>query len=201
MLWPEAPTLFLLCLCVGQRPFCFFALNLCISGDWPEATCVLLWQLKFKVEEGKLGTILGRALMSVKAIANIPLGESLQRRLDQNKKLALHNSSNFRALSENAKKKSLWYRDERPRWLGPIPYDYPPYLTGELPGDYGFDIAALAKDPTSLSEAFHFAEPIWWRVGYSKLKKVSLICLVIAMVRGILIGLFLPVKVVMVLVF
>ncbi|KAL5549396.1 hypothetical protein UlMin_004627 [Ulmus minor] len=109
------------------------------------------------------------APMSMKAIANIPLGESLQRRLDQNKKLALHNSSNFRALSENARKKSLWYRDERPHWLGPIPYDYPPYLTGELPGDYGFDIAALAKDPTGLSEAFHFAEPIWWRVGYSKL--------------------------------
>ncbi|KAL5557643.1 hypothetical protein UlMin_033854 [Ulmus minor] len=136
---------------------------------------------------------------AVKAIANSPLGESLQRRLDQNKKLALQNSSKFRALSENARKQSLWYGDERPRWLGPIPYDYPPYLTGELPGDYGFDIAALAKDPVAfqknfnfeilharwamlaalgalipeildLSGAFHFAEPVWWRVGYSKLK-------------------------------
>ncbi|KAF8405612.1 hypothetical protein HHK36_010519 [Tetracentron sinense] len=94
---------------------------------------------------------------------------------------------------------SYWYGEERPRWLGPIPYNYPSYLLGELPGDYGFDIAGLGKDPVAfqkyfnfeilharwamlaslgvlipelldLSGAVHFAEPVWWRVGYAKLK-------------------------------
>uniref|UniRef100_A0A2K2AMS1 Chlorophyll a-b binding protein, chloroplastic n=1 Tax=Populus trichocarpa TaxID=3694 RepID=A0A2K2AMS1_POPTR len=94
---------------------------------------------------------------------------------------------------------SFWYGEERPRWLGPISYQYPTYLSGELPGDYGFDVAGLAEDPVAfqryfnfeilharwamlaalgalipevldLSGAFHFIEPVWWRVGYSKLK-------------------------------
>lgn len=136
---------------------------------------------------------------AVKALANSPLGESLQRRLQDRKKLAVQNASKFRALTQKARNDSVWYGQERPRWLGPIPYDYPAHLTGELPGDYGFDIAGLGKDPTAFQKyfnfeilharwamlaslgvvipeildlvgAFHFAEPVWWRVGYSKLK-------------------------------
>ncbi|KAI4317065.1 hypothetical protein L6164_024975 [Bauhinia variegata] len=136
---------------------------------------------------------------AVKAIANSPLGESLQRRMEERKKNFLDNSSKFKALVEKARKESFWYGEERPCWLGPIPYDYPAYLTGELPGDYGFDIAGLGKDPLILQRyfnfeilharwamlasvgalvpemldlfgTFHFVEPIWWRVGYSKLK-------------------------------
>ncbi|KAF5177474.1 Chlorophyll a-b binding protein 7 protein, partial [Thalictrum thalictroides] len=93
----------------------------------------------------------------------------------------------------------FWYGENRPRWLGPIPYDYPAYLTGELPADYGFDIVGLSKDPMAFQKYFnfeilharwamlaalgalvpelldlygviHFNEPIWWRVGYAKLK-------------------------------
>eukprot|EP00257_Ricinus_communis_P014599 XP_015572307.1 chlorophyll a-b binding protein 7, chloroplastic isoform X1 [Ricinus communis] len=145
---------------------------------------------------------------AVKALANSPLGESLQRRLEESKKVAVKESSKFQALTAKARKErtlefskfcSLWYGEERPRWLGPIPYDYPAYLTGELPGDYGFDVAGLSKDSVAfqryfnfeilharwamlaalgalapevldLSGAFHFIEPVWWRVGYSKLK-------------------------------
>ncbi|XP_054818839.1 chlorophyll a-b binding protein 7, chloroplastic isoform X2 [Prosopis cineraria] len=136
---------------------------------------------------------------AVKVLANSPLGSSLQRKMLKRKKIALDNSSVYMALAQKARKESLWYGEDRPHWLGPIPYDYPEYLTGELPGDYGFDIAGLGKDPAALQKyfnfeilharwamlasvgvlvpeildlfgAFHFVEPIWWRVGYSKLK-------------------------------
>ncbi|XP_027330034.1 chlorophyll a-b binding protein 7, chloroplastic [Abrus precatorius] len=135
----------------------------------------------------------------VKAIANSPLGESLQRKMEERKKFAVENSSKFKAAAEEARKHSFWYGEDRPRWLGPISYDYPSYLTGELPGDYGFNIAGIGKDPVALQKyfnfeilharwamlasvgallpeildllgAFHFVEPVWWRVGYSKLK-------------------------------
>lgn len=39
-----------------------------------------------------------------KAIANSPLGESLQRRLKERKKLAVDNSTRFRAMAEKAKR-------------------------------------------------------------------------------------------------
>lgn len=109
----------------------------------------------------------------------------------------VHWGSRFKG--EWKRERSAWYGEDRPRWLGPIPYDYPTYLTGELPGDYGFDIVGLSKDPEALQRyfnfevlharwamlgalgalipevldmvgAFHFVEPVWWRVGYSKLK-------------------------------
>ncbi|KAK6939002.1 Chlorophyll A-B binding protein [Dillenia turbinata] len=136
---------------------------------------------------------------AVKAIANSPLGEELQRRMEETKKDAIDKSSKFKALSQKARDDSMWYGENRPRWLGPIPYDYPDYLTGLLPGDYGFDVAGLAKDPAAFQKYFnfeilharwamlgalgalipelldllgisHFVEPVWWRVGYSKLK-------------------------------
>ncbi|XP_040943070.1 chlorophyll a-b binding protein 7, chloroplastic isoform X2 [Gossypium hirsutum] len=140
---------------------------------------------------------------AVKAIANSPLGEALRRQLLKRKKEALANSSKFQALAQKARNESFWYGEDRPRWLGPIPYDYPEYLTGELPGDYGFDIAGLGKDPVDFQKYFnfeilharwamlaalgvvvpeildllgisHFAEPVWWRVGYSKLQGETL---------------------------
>ncbi|KAK2988169.1 hypothetical protein RJ640_020651 [Escallonia rubra] len=143
---------------------------------------------------------------AVKAIANSPIGEALQRRLEEQKKVAVENSDKFKARAAKARNDSLWYGDNRPRWLGPIQYDYPAYLDGELPGDYGFDVAGLSKDPVALQKyfnfeilharwamlaalgalipelldligAFHFAEPVWWRVGYSKLQGDTLDCL------------------------
>ncbi|KAK4387847.1 Chlorophyll a-b binding protein 7, chloroplastic [Sesamum angolense] len=136
---------------------------------------------------------------AVKAIANSSLGEALQRRMEEKKKLYQDNSAKLKALSDKARKESVWYGEGRPRWLGPISYEYPAYLNGELPGDYGFDIAGLSQDPVALQKyfnfevlharwamlaalgalipeildltgAFHFVEPVWWRVGYSKLK-------------------------------
>ncbi|CAN1809198.1 Chlorophyll a-b binding protein 7, chloroplastic [Linum perenne] len=137
---------------------------------------------------------------AVKAIANSSLGETLRSRLEERKKVAIKESSEFRRLAQKARRDSVWYGDERPRWLGSIPFDdYPPHLAGELPGDYGFDVANLSEDPNALQryfnfeilharwamlgalgavipevldlcDAVHFAEPVWWRVGYAKLQ-------------------------------
>lgn len=42
---------------------------------------------------------------AVKAIANSPLGQSLQKRLEERKKLAVENSSTFRASAQIARKR------------------------------------------------------------------------------------------------
>jgi hypothetical protein len=50
----------------------------------------------------------------------------------------------------------MWYRGGRPKWLGPIPYDYPGHLQGEAPGDYGFDILGLARNTTDFEKYFKY---------------------------------------------
>ncbi|KAL5985025.1 Chlorophyll a-b binding protein 7, chloroplastic [Asimina triloba] len=93
---------------------------------------------------------------AVKAIANSSLGAALQRRLLETKRTAVENSAKFKALARKAREESFWYGKERPRWLGPIPYNYPEHLAGEFPGDYGFDIAGLGKDPEAFERYFNF---------------------------------------------
>eukprot|EP00271_Cylindrocystis_brebissonii_P005385 TRINITY_DN17397_c0_g1_i2.p1 TRINITY_DN17397_c0_g1~~TRINITY_DN17397_c0_g1_i2.p1 ORF type:complete len:296 (-),score=60.82 TRINITY_DN17397_c0_g1_i2:450-1337(-) len=147
------------------------------------------------------GVLLFSALpfVTVKAIANSSLGEELQRRMLEQKGEIQRRASDARAAQEAARTASPWYGLQRPKWLGPVSYAYPPHLTGEAPGDYGYDPLELAKEPAAFSQYFNyeilhgrwamlgalgalvpellqrfgavdFAEAVWWKVGYAKLQ-------------------------------
>lgn len=135
----------------------------------------------------------------VKAIANSSLGRQLQEQMQESKIAARNKATEIELAKKKAREESFWYGSARPKWLGPLPYEYPEHLVGDTPGDYGFDILGLGRDTADFNKYFNFevlharwamlaalgvvvpellnrfggvefSEPVWWRVGYAKLQ-------------------------------
>eukprot|EP01025_Chloroclados_australasicus_P029479 TRINITY_DN29479_c0_g1_i1.p1 TRINITY_DN29479_c0_g1~~TRINITY_DN29479_c0_g1_i1.p1 ORF type:complete len:330 (-),score=36.41 TRINITY_DN29479_c0_g1_i1:364-1353(-) len=155
-----------------------------IQNSWQEVLGVVgLSAIPFAVVQGLADSEYGKSL-----------AENVQRKLPELKK----QTQQMQQQRKIAQKESKWYGEGRPKWLGPITYNYPEHLRGELPGDYGFDILNLGQDPEKLEKYYEyellharwamlaalgallpevlqyngvtqFLEPVWWNVGYAKL--------------------------------
>ncbi|KAF9612020.1 hypothetical protein IFM89_037303 [Coptis chinensis] len=109
------------------------------------STCITSWQ-------ELVGVLVFSAipLTAVKAIANSSLGATLRKRLMETKASTVLNSSNFNASAHKAREYSFEILHACWAMLA--------------------SLGAFVPELLDLSGVVHFIEPVWWRVGYAKLK-------------------------------
>ncbi|KAJ7546503.1 hypothetical protein O6H91_08G042100 [Diphasiastrum complanatum] len=170
---------------VGSQPGSGRRRSLLCRASWQELAGVLVFS--------------AFPFTTVKIIANSSLGKQLQDRMQAEKDVTKSKIVEIQEARVKARRESVWYGKDRPKWLGPIPYEYPLHLQGEFAGDYGFDILGLGRDAADFEKYFNyeilharwamlaalgvvipelldkffgveFSEPVWWRVGLAKLQ-------------------------------
>ena len=73
----------------------------------------------------------------------------MQENVEKNKPKFQAEAAEKQKQQAQARADSPWYGPERPKYLGPLEADYPDYLRGDAPGDYGYDILKLGATPES----------------------------------------------------
>merc|ERR1712005_70976 len=74
------------------------------------------------------------------------------------------------AAKRSSSSASIWYGQDRPKWLGPFSEGtVPSYLDGEYPGDYGWamlgTLGCLTPELLSKYSGLQFGEAVWFKAG------------------------------------
>ena len=136
--------------------------------------------------------------LAVQALADSKFGKQLLEDLQAQKPRLQAAAAAAEKQRERERAASRWFGPDRPLWLGIFTKDPPQWLDGTLPGDYGWDPLSLSRDPAAreryvelellharwamlgalgalipealqMTDAAHFLEPVWWKVGAAKL--------------------------------